>query len=139
MRRDGDVRRAVDEVGKEGRLDIMVNNVGGAAGGGYAGERLHETSEEEWEGVVGVNLRTAFLGTKGAVGRMLGQERRKVGEGKGKGERGCVINLGSVAGLVGVRGFGEFSFFFSLFGKGGGGGGVADEMSRVNYRVSTAS
>ena len=46
-----------------GRLDILVNNVGGSGGGG-AGDtsvRVEEVREEDWDRVVRANLRSTFL------------------------------------------------------------------------------
>src|SRR3954471_11339921 len=49
-------------VGKFGRLDILVNNVGGSAPGGPV-----EMTEEAWDAQVDLNLKSVFLGCKHAL------------------------------------------------------------------------
>ena len=65
-----DLDRVVsDTVARHGRLDIMVNNAAISTGGS-----LTETSEDDWERVMAVNLKGVFLGCKRAVQQMLLQE-----------------------------------------------------------------
>ena len=52
-----------------GRIDILVNN----AGIGYLMKALVDIDAREWDAVLGVNLRGAFLATKHAARRMIGQ------------------------------------------------------------------
>ncbi|MEW9670115.1 SDR family NAD(P)-dependent oxidoreductase [Ammoniphilus sp. 3BR4] len=73
-------------VGKYGRIDIMVNN----AGVGKAGTVL-EQSEADWDLMMNVNAKGTFFGCKYAVKHMLEKEIR-----------GSIINISSVAGMVGV-------------------------------------
>jgi len=68
-----------------GRLDILVNNAGV-----ILTKPIEETTLEEWRWVISVNLDGVFLGTKHAMGAMK----------KGKG--GSIINVSSVAGIVGM-------------------------------------
>ena len=68
-----------------GGLDVMVNN----AGIGVAGT-TPETSEEDWERLMSVNLKGTFLGMKYAIPAM-----RDSGG-------GSIINISSVAALVGI-------------------------------------
>ena len=81
------VRAALDR----GRLDVMVNNAGIA---GRYSKPLLETSEEDWDAIMAVNLRGVFLGCKRAVAAMIEQE--PVGE-----VRGRVINISSQHGMIG--------------------------------------
>ena len=67
-----------------GKLDILVNNAGI-----YRTETVEETSEELWDQVMDINGKGVFLGTKAAI-----PEMRKAGG-------GSIINISSVAGLVG--------------------------------------
>jgi glucose 1-dehydrogenase len=71
-----------------GRLDIMVNNAAI-----FSGTALLDTSEEQWERVMAVNMTGMFYGCKRAVAQMRLQA--PVAE-----VRGRVINLGSQQGIV---------------------------------------
>ena len=77
-----------------GRLDVMVANAGIA---GRYSKPLLETSEEDWEAIMAVNLRGVFFSCKRAVGQMLGQE--PVGE-----VRGRVVAVSSQHGMIGPPG-----------------------------------
>ena len=63
-----------------GRLDILVNDVGGGTSG-----RIWEAKLEDWDHIIKLNLRSAFLCTREAAAHM--KERRS----------GCIINLSSGA------------------------------------------
>lgn len=78
-----------------GRLDVMVNN----AGIGYLMKPLIETSQAEWDAVLGVNLRGVFFGTKHAALAMIAQ-----------GGGGRIINIGSQASK---SGFGNAAAYVS--------------------------
>jgi NAD(P)-dependent dehydrogenase (short-subunit alcohol dehydrogenase family) len=81
-----DVRAAVDQiVARTGRIDVLVNNAGLALQG-----RLIDTSVEEWERVLDVNLRGTFLMIKHAAPRMS--------------EAASIVNVASVAALMAVPG-----------------------------------
>lgn len=82
-----------------GRLDVMVNN---AAIAGAASKPLLETTEEDWDAIMAVNLRGVFLCCKRAIGEMLGQE--PIHE-----VRGRVINISSQHGMVGSPGHVAYS------------------------------
>jgi NAD(P)-dependent dehydrogenase (short-subunit alcohol dehydrogenase family) len=71
---------------KFGRLDILVNN----AGIGDFGKRLHEIDDKTWSQVLDVNLTGVFRVTRAAVPAML------------KSGGGAIINISSVASLVGI-------------------------------------
>jgi len=67
-------------------LDILVNN----AGIGHVGD-LEETTLEDWQRIFRVNVDGAFLVTKAAMPLLLASPS------------GSIVNMGSVAGLVGVK------------------------------------
>jgi NAD(P)-dependent dehydrogenase (short-subunit alcohol dehydrogenase family) len=74
-----------DVVGDFGRLDILVNNAGSAALGSVA-----TLSEDSWDSVMNVSLRSMFLCSK-AAWRHLAQAE------------GRIVNTASIAGLVGME------------------------------------
>ena len=77
-------------VTKFGSLDILVNN----AGIGYLMKPIVEMSIDEWDAVIGVNLRGAFLCTKYAMMQMIQQNDA------GK-KGGRIVNIASQAAKSG--------------------------------------
>lgn len=71
-----------------GRLDFAHNNAGVGVH-----ELLHETSEEDFDRVIAVNLRGTFLGMKYQIAQMLRNELPA---------RGAIVNTSSNAGLRAV-------------------------------------
>lgn len=69
-----------------GGIDILVNN----AGIGFLMSPITETSADDWDKVLGVNLRGAFLATKHAARRMIEQ-----------GRGGRIVNVASQAAKSG--------------------------------------
>ena len=59
-----------------GRIDILVNAVGGSSIIANGEARVDELTPEEWDTVVRFNLRGTFLCTRAAVRRMKQQGRR---------------------------------------------------------------
>jgi 3-oxoacyl-[acyl-carrier protein] reductase len=86
--RPGEVDRLFAGVRAQfGRLDVVVN----CAGIGKMGSLL-ETTDEEWNEVLAVNLTGVFLCSRGAA-RAMAEARR-----------GKIINIASVVGVVGFPG-----------------------------------
>jgi len=89
--RAGDADRAVAAtVAHFGRLDIIINAVGGGAG-----TALHPAEaypESEWDRILDLNLRSAFLATQAAARAMI--------EG---GRGGRVLHISSVRGQLGIN------------------------------------
>lgn len=80
------VRAAVEDcLDQYGRIDILVNNVGGSAPGDPV-----SMPEEVWQAQLDLNLKTAFLGCKHVLPVM---ERQFEAQGRG----GTIINMASVA------------------------------------------
>src|SRR5216684_953425 len=81
--RAGDVAAMVDACMKTyGRIDVLVNNVGGSAAGGPV-----EMSEEVWDAQVDHNLKSVFLACKHALPVMERQGS------------GAIVNIASTSGL----------------------------------------
>jgi 3-oxoacyl-[acyl-carrier protein] reductase len=88
-----DVTRMVEETVKAySRIDILVNNAGIARD-----QLLLRMSEEDWDKVIDVDLKSVFLCTKAALRYML------------KARWGRVISLSSIAGQVGNPGQANYS------------------------------
>lgn len=86
MTNSDEVKAAVDQcLDRFGRIDILVNNVGGSAPGDPV-----SMTEEVWQAQMDLNLKTAFLGCKHILPVM---ERQFEADGKG----GTIINMASVA------------------------------------------
>ena len=79
-------------VAEAGRLDGVVHAAGVAGGG-----PVHVLPDEEWDRVIGVNLKGTFVVTRAALAQMVRQERVD-------GERGAVVTLASIEGLEGTAG-----------------------------------
>lgn len=67
---------------KFGRIDVLVNNVGGSAKGGPV-----EMSEEVWDAQIDHNLKSVFLTCKHVLPHMLAQGS------------GAIVNISSTSGL----------------------------------------
>ena len=87
VRKEADVRNLIALTVKAfGRVDIFINN----AGVGYMLKPAVETTLDEWQLVIDVNLTGAFLGSKHAAEQMIAQ-----------GEGGRIINIASQAAKSG--------------------------------------
>lgn len=101
-----------------GRLDILVNNAGI-----LIPKYLHESTLDDWSAQLDVNLLGTFLGTKHSANLM-----RRHGN-------GSIINISSVAGLIGVPTNGAYSATkggIRLFSKS-----AALELAPEGIRVNT--
>ena len=76
----------------DGRLDILVNNAGITRD-----NLLIRMSAEEWDAVLDLNLRGAFLVTKAAMRPMMKQRG------------GRIVNVSSVSGIAGNAGQANYS------------------------------
>lgn len=84
---ESDVREAIASVVREwGRLDVLFNNAGLPLA-----KPILETTLEDFERLMAVNLRGVFLGCKYGIQQMLAQ-----------GGGGAIVNTASVVGTVGA-------------------------------------
>jgi len=79
-----DAKRAVEEtIRKFGKIDILVNNVGA-----YPRHGFLEMTEEDWDYVMNINVKSAFYFTKAVVNYMVKQKY------------GRIINVSSITGPI---------------------------------------
>jgi NAD(P)-dependent dehydrogenase (short-subunit alcohol dehydrogenase family) len=85
---ESDIRRLAEQTAQQfGRIDILVNNAGTAIV-----RSVEESTVEEWDQLMAVNVRSIFLTAKHCVGHL----RRQGG--------GAILNVGSVSSLAGQQG-----------------------------------
>lgn len=85
--RGEDVARTMQlAVERFGGIDVVFNNAGGSTG---VLKPVGDTSEEEWDRVIALNVKSAFLGCHHAIPHLLHRGG------------GAIVNTASAAGLVG--------------------------------------
>ncbi len=98
VREEADWQRLMDQVAdKQGRLDILHNNAGILAT--QQMQFLADTDVEQWRAIQAVNVEGVFLGCKYGVAAMSVGGRERGGAGGG-----AIVNMSSVAGLIGTPG-----------------------------------
>lgn len=84
-----DCRRAVEEtVAAFGRFDVLVNNAGGSA---HTSLHIEEVSEEDFDRVMGWNVKSTYFCTQAALPHF-----RAAGG-------GAIVNMGAIAGRAGTE------------------------------------
>lgn len=91
--KSAEVSRAIEDIVKEfGRLDVLVNNAGITKDG-----LILRMKEEDWDAVIGINLKGVFLCSKEAVKVMVKQRY------------GRIVNIASVVAFMGNPGQANYS------------------------------
>lgn len=91
---ESEVRDLVAQVVQElGGMDVLVNAIGGYLGG----VDVADTSLEDWEHMMNLNLKSVFLVCRAAVPHLVRQAHAKI------------VNVASVAGLEGEAGHAAYS------------------------------
>ncbi len=116
-----DIENLVKKASEEfGRIDILVNNAGITRD-----TLLMRMKEEDWDDVINVNLKGAFLCTK-AVSRIMMKQRY-----------GRIINISSVIGLIGNTG--QTNYGASKAGLIGFTKSAARELASRNITVNAVA
>ncbi|MDI6802341.1 MAG: 3-oxoacyl-[acyl-carrier-protein] reductase [Bacteroidota bacterium] len=111
-------QQAVDQIIEHfKRLDILVNNAGITRDG-----LLMRMSEEDWDLVINVNLKSVFNYTKAAIRPMMNQKSGKI------------VNISSVVGVMGNAGQSNYSA--SKAGIIGFTKSIAKEVASRNIQVN---
>lgn len=101
-----------------GQIDILVNNVGGGSGTGL----IIDTSIENWDKTIEVNLKSVFLCCRAAAREMI------------KRKQGRIINISSISGKSGEALIGAYCA--AKFGVIGFTQVLARELARHNITVN---
>ncbi len=113
-----DVKRMVSEVeAKFGTVDVLVNNAGISLV-----KLFDETSDEEWDNIMNVNLKSAFLCSKAVIGGMIHNKKGKI------------INISSIWGVKGASC--EVAYSASKAGLIGFTKALAQELAPSNIQVN---
>ncbi len=111
-----DTQVVVEEIVKDfGRVDILINNAGITKD-----TLLMKMTEEQWDAVINVNLKSCFNFTKAVQGTMLKQRS------------GSIINMSSVVGVSGNAG--QSNYAASKAGMIGFTKSIAKELGSRNIR-----
>lgn len=96
VRNKEQVKEMVDTaVNYFGGVDILVNNAGGAAR--LKQKPFHESDEDLWNWIIGVNLMGTFICTRAVIELMMAQRSGKI------------INMASITGVIGAAGGVEYA------------------------------
>jgi len=113
-----DSQKLIDQVIKDfGKIDILVNNAGITRD-----NLLMRMTEDQWDQVIGVNLKSAFNLTKAVLQTMIKQKS------------GTIINMSSVVGVSGNAGQSNYSA--SKAGMIGFTKSIAKEVGSRNIRCN---
>ncbi len=118
----GAVRRVVEEIaGTLGGLDILVNNAGGL----IRRSPIAEMEDDLWNGVLGLNLSSAFYASRAAIPLMAGGWGR-------------IVNIASIAGRHGSAA-GNVAYGTAKAGMLGFTRGLAKEVAAQGITVNAVT
>lgn len=119
VRLDADIQRAVEATRQAfSRIDILFNNAGICAYG-----LVHELPETEWDAMLDINLKGAWLVARRVIPVMMAQQS------------GVIINNSSIAGLRGMNRLSHYAA--SKWGLVGLTKSWAIELAPYNIRVNS--
>jgi NAD(P)-dependent dehydrogenase (short-subunit alcohol dehydrogenase family) len=107
------------------RCDILVNN----AGVGHIGAPLHEMAPEDWDAVLGTNLRGPYLMIRAFAPMMIAAGKQ--------GHAGHIVNISSLAGHNPLKNGAAYAA--SKWGLNGLTYSVAEELREYGIRVSAVA
>jgi SDR family mycofactocin-dependent oxidoreductase len=117
IRNSSDVEKAVaGGIEAFGTIDVLFNNAGICAYG-----LAHELKEEEWDAMIDINLKGAWIAAKYVIPHMIEQKR------------GVIINNSSIAGMRGMNRLSHYAA--SKWGLVGLTKSLALELAPHNIRV----
>ena len=116
---ESDISSLVDfAVNKFGKVDLLINNVGVDLV-----KQIQDISNDDFDRVINVNLKTAFILSRGVSKNMI------------KNHRGNIINISSIWGIVGASM--ESVYSISKAGIDGLTKSLAKELGPSNIRVNS--
>lgn len=115
--KEADVTEFIEDTVKEfGRIDFLVNNAGA-----FLAQKINETTIDDWNRIVSVNLTGTFLVTRAVVGHMKKQRS------------GCIFTISSVGGHTGLSG--KSAYCATKFGVAGFSKALAKELKEFGIKV----
>lgn len=83
--KDSDVKSAIDRVlARYGKIDVIHNNAGIAT----PSKPLHETTDDEWDALFNINLKSVLHTTRHGIAAL-------------RASKGCILNTSSLVGVIG--------------------------------------
>lgn len=120
--KSADVQAMVERVVKEfGRVDILINNAARTCN-----KNIFDTTEEDWDGVLAVSLKSQFLCSKYTAQQMVKQ-----------GQGGKIVNFSSTSGHMGRAG--AISYCAAKAGVLNFTRALATELAPYKIRVNSVS
>lgn len=104
-------------VDKYKKIDVLINNAGI-----YKWQLFTDITDEDWQNIIDINLKSAFMVSQEVVRNMLHYKS------------GCIINISSIWGITGASC--ELAYSVSKAGMNGLTKALAKELALSNIRVN---